>query len=245
MKSYPLVVMLAGCVATGCSGTSPVAPDATVARAPITAAVNAPSDLNRRTNVDGTWPPAAPTRNTNIVHVPLFIQDANGQSPASPDTPLFEARKHNPILAPDGRQVTLAEFNAVEGYVSAQCLNRGTHVTLHLRHLIGKGVYTIWNLVFKAPGFEPTFANLIGLGAIGSPSGSQNVFRASAAGEGDVSAMTAAGPLSVFGSIGACALTDSFEWHLVGAYHIDGQSHGPSLGPDGTAVEQFGFMFKS
>jgi hypothetical protein len=46
------------------------------------------------------------------------------------------------------------------------------------------------------------------------------------------------------GSIGACALTDEFEWHVVGAYHIDGQSHGPSLGPDGTAVEQFGFIFK-
>jgi hypothetical protein len=31
---------------------------------------------------------------------------------------------------------------------------------------------------------------------------------------------------------------------VVGAYHIDGQSHGPSLGPDGTEVEQFGFIFK-
>ena len=59
-----------------------------------------------------------------------------------------------------------------------------------------------------------------------------------------MSAITEAGPLSAMGSIGACAPTDQFEWHVVGAYHIDGQSHGAVLGPDGTAVEQFGFIFK-
>ena len=31
---------------------------------------------------------------------------------------------------------------------------------------------------------------------------------------------------------------------VVGAYHLDGQTHGATLGPDGTAVEQFGFIFK-
>ena len=117
-------------------------------------------------------------------------------------------------------------------------------MTLHLSRLIPRGVYTIWNVVFKEPGFEPTFANLIGLGALGVPSGTQNVFRASASGEGAVSAITEAGALSMKGSIGACAPNDEFEWHVVGAYHLDGQSHGASLGPDGTAVEQFGFIFK-
>ena len=98
--------------------------------------------------------------------------------------------------------------------------------------------------MFQAPGFDPTFANLIGLGAIGSQSGTQNAFRASASGEGDVSAITPPGSLSMFGAIGACALTDQFEWHVVGAYHIDGQTYGASPGPEGTAVEQFGFVFK-
>ena len=64
-------------------------------------------------------------------------------------------------------------------------------------------------------------------------------------GEGAVSAITRPGPLSTFGSIAACALTGEFEWHVVGAYHIDGQSHGPTLGPAGSAVEQFGFVSKS
>ena len=187
---------------------------------------------------------SAPTQDDAIVHVPLFIEDASGQPPSAPDTPLFEVRKHNPIVAPDGHQVTLAEFNAVQGSASVKCVTQGTHVTLHLTNLIPNGVYTVWNLVFKAPGFDPSFANLIGLGAMGSPDGAQNSFRASANGEGSVSAITGAGSLSMVGSIGACALTDEFEWHVVGAYHLDGQTHGATLGPDGTAVEQFGFIFK-
>lgn len=189
-------------------------------------------------------PASAPILNTTIVHIPLFIQGAGGQPPAGENSPLFEVRKGNPILAPDGHQITLAEFNNVDGYASVQCVERGTHVRLQLTHLIPRGVYTIWNVVFKVPGFEPTFANLIGLGAIGSPAGTQNAFRASASGEGTVSAITEAGPLSALGSIGACAPVDQFEWHVVGAYHIDGETHGPVLGPDGTAVEQFGFIFR-
>ncbi|PYT06082.1 MAG: hypothetical protein DMF49_12250, partial [Acidobacteria bacterium] len=35
-------------------------------------------------------------------------------------TLLFESRAHNPILAPDGHQVTLAEFNAVQGQASVK-----------------------------------------------------------------------------------------------------------------------------
>jgi hypothetical protein len=227
MKPYALTLVLVGAAAAGCSERAPLAPDA----APATA-------------TNAVLPAAAPIRNTNVVHIPLFIVDGNGQPPSAANTPLFEVRKRNPILAPDGHQVTLGEFNAVEGQASVQCVMRGTQVTLQLSHLIPRGVYTIWNLVFKAPGFEPTFTNLIGLGALGSSAGTQNEFRASASGEGAVSAITEAGPLSVFGAIGGCAPTDQFEWHVVGAYHIDGQSHGPVPGPDGTAVEQFGFIFK-
>src|SRR5262249_7496779 len=154
MKLYGAIVMVGSLAATGCTPApaAPTAPDGASMRQPLLAALRG----------------AAPIRNGDVVHVPFFIQDANSQPPTSPGTPLFEARQHNPILAPDGHQVTLAEFNAVSGYVSVQCLNGGTHVTVHLANLIPKGVYTIWNLVFKAPGFDPSFANLIGLGAIGA-----------------------------------------------------------------------------
>jgi len=215
------VVVTVGLLAAGCDERSPLAPTAVPAVASLPGA-----------------------RTSDIVHIPFFVQDAAGGAPSAPSTPLFEVRKHNAVIAPTGRQITLAEFAAVEGTASVQCLASGTQVSLQLRNLIPSGVYTIWNVVFKAPGFDPTFANLSGLGAAGGAGGTQNVISASAGGEGSLTVTTSAGPLSAQGSIGACALTDEFEWHVVGAYHIDGQSHGPTPGPDGTAVEQFGFIFK-
>jgi hypothetical protein len=186
----------------------------------------------------------APTRSDQIVHVPFFIRDAGGAIPTDPSASLFEVRAGDPVTAPDGHQVTLAEFDAVQGTASVKCIEQGTLVTLHLTGLIPNGVYTAWNVVFQAPGFEPTFSNVIGLGALGTPDGSHNTFRASPTGQGSLSAITPPGPLSTVGEIGACALRDEFEWHVVGAYHIDGQTHGPVLGPAGSAVEQFGWMFR-
>lgn len=190
-------------------------------------------------------PAGAPVVNDAIIHVPLFIEDVNHQPVTDPSTLLYEVRAHNPVLAPDGHQLTLAEFNAVQGSATVKCTQQGTHVTLHLTNLIASGVYTFWNVVFKAPGFDPTFANVIGLGALGASTGAANSLKASPTGEGSLSAITPGGPLSTAGAIGACALTDEFEWHVVGAYHLDGHTHGGQLGPEGTAVEQFGFAFRS
>src|SRR5262249_14940695 len=106
MKLYAAIVIVAGLAATSCTSASPTDPGATTTGSSLV-----------------TLPAAAPTRNSDIVHVPLFIQDVNGQPPSSPQTPLFESRRHNLILAPDGHQVTLAEFAAVTGYASVQCLN--------------------------------------------------------------------------------------------------------------------------
>jgi hypothetical protein len=186
----------------------------------------------------------APERNAAIVHVPLFIRDASGQIPTDPNALVYEVRKGNPVLAPDGHQLTLAEFDAPSGRASVKCVQQGTHAVLELSGLIPNGVYTVWNVVFRSPGFDPTFANLIGLGAIGPGDGSANSFTADSTGAGAVSAITPGGPLSVFGSIADCALTGEFEFHLVGAYHIDGQTHGAAPGPAGTFVEQFGFIFR-
>ena len=187
----------------------------------------------------------APVRNSDIVHVPLFIEDYNYAAPAADTAKLYESRFHNPILAPDGHQVTLGEFNAVQGTASVKCINRGTHAVINLSGLIPNGVYTIWTLTFQSPGFTPTFENLIGLGALGPNDGSHNAFTADSSGHGSVSAIIPAGSLSIFGTMTACYM-DEFEVHFVGAYHLDGQSHGPepgANGDDGTFVEQFGFMF--
>jgi hypothetical protein len=59
-----------------------------------------------------------------------------------------------------------------------------------------------------------------------------------------------AGTLSEFGEVTDC-LFDEFEFHLVGAYHSDGQTYGPTPGPADAPnmfcyfVEHFGFVFRS
>jgi hypothetical protein len=192
----------------------------------------------------------APDVNTDIVNVPLFIADADGNTPAEPDALIFEGRMGNPLLAPDGHQLTLAEWNAVQGSAWVECIDEGTRVILQLTGLIPNGVYTGWSVTFKAPGFvTPTLEgleeNMIGLGALGKNDGSESAFIASATGEGFISAIVPPGPLSIIpGEIGGCAL-DEFEYHVVGTYHIDGQTYGADLGPDGTLAEQFAFVFKS
>lgn len=192
---------------------------------------------------------------TDLVTVPLFVADEAGNLAPfdDADTELYEIREHNPIRAPDGHHVTWGEFDSVQGLIYVDCLETnvveepGTGVVVLLSGLIPNAVYTIWNVTWKEPGFDPErdpeFENLVGLGALGSSDGRQNTFRASASGLGAVGATTPGGELSMQGEIGACALTDEFEWHVVGAYHLDDRAHGPDLGPDGTAVEQFGFVF--
>ena len=134
----------------------------------------------------------------------------------------------------------------MKGTIEVGCVPGGTQVRLVLEGLLPNGVYTMWNVPFNAPGpvlDAPNF-NLSGRGVVGYPDGSQSRFVASAAGTATFEATTPGGDLSEFGRIADCALADEVEWHVIGAYHIDGQTHGPDLGPDGSAVEQFGFIFR-
>jgi hypothetical protein len=187
---------------------------------------------------------SAPTPDDGLVHIHLYVEDVHRDSAIGSGTPLYEKREHNPILAPDGHQVTLGEFDAATGRATVKCIHKGTHVVVHFSKLIPKGVYSVWVLTFKSPGFDPTFANLVGSGALGDPDGSKSTFKASASGEGQISAIVPGGPLSSMGTIGDCALTDEFEFHVVGIYHIDGKTYGGSPGPSGTYVEQIGFIFR-
>jgi hypothetical protein len=187
-----------------------------------------------------------PIRNNKIVSVMLFVRDAAGNplsAQSDPSTPVYEVRTRAPILAPDGHQLTLAEFTAPRGIVTARCVKRGTEAVIRLSSLVPNGVYTIWQLTFRPPGFEPTFTNLIGLGAIGSRDGNQNVVKATSAGDAELTVTSRPGSLSILGRITDCWVADEYELHIVGAYHIDGRAHGPTPGPDGTFVEQFGFIF--
>jgi hypothetical protein len=250
MKLPGFALLAAALMLAGCDTTEWPSGSAERARAhgnlylPGPGHILRPADFALEVEASAVRGQTSPARNPNLVHVPLFVEGADYFSPVGPATPLYESRMHQPILAPDGHQVTLAEFNAPTGEASVKCLDHGTHVTLHVSGLIPNGVYTVWVLTFRAPGFDPTLSNLSAVGALGTPDGTRNVFTASSRGAGDITAITRFGPLSMLGSIGDCALTDEYEFHVVGAYQIDGQTYGPNLGPDGTAVEQFGFVFK-
>src|SRR5437867_12054996 len=219
MRPATVVLVTSALILAGCAKGTPLQPSARLAGATRPEMSN---DLRSATEARLGSSEAAPVRNSQVVHVPFFILDAAGGTPTGGSTLLFESRAHNPILAPDGHQVTLAEFNAVQDQASFKCVHKGTHVVQELTGLIPNGVYSIKLLTFKAPGFDGTFRNLIGLGALGSSDGSHSSFVAQADGSGSISAITSGGALSVFGSIADCALTEEFEVHVVGVYHIDG-----------------------
>ena len=142
-----------------------------------------------------------------------------------------------PVIAPDGHQLMLGEFLMSTGKAEVECTGRGTRSELHYKHLIPNATYTVWQLAFDATG------NLLAIGALGPNDGSRNSFHSSSNGEGELSTTTPAGPLSMFGSLGACAL-DQFDLVYALAYHIDGMTHGPTPGPDGTYAEQNTFDFR-
>jgi hypothetical protein len=174
------------------------------------------------------------------------LLDANGlpvSISTSASMPVFESRQGNPVLAPDGHQVTLAEFDNVRGTVAVKCIGQGTHSSLHMTGLIPNGVYTIWLSTYKAPGGP---ANLSAMGALGQdPDGKNNIMVADADGEGFLVAMNPAGTLTANGgTVGGCLATDEFQYRLEGAYHIDGTTYGKTPGPDGVWVEQFAFDFQ-
>lgn len=206
---------------------------------------------NRRTerNVNDDTDTLPACFSTDIQTVSLYVEnEAGNRAPFDdPDTPLYEARGRNPVLSPDDRHVTWDEFSGVEGAITVECREGGTHVELLLSGLIPDGLYTLWVGTFGPGGFDPEaedpFQNLRGVGAMGPPDGSENDVRASASGQARIGATVPGGPLSMFGEIGDCALTDEYEFHVVGAYNLDDQSYGPDFGPEGTAVEQFLFAF--
>jgi len=178
----------------------------------------------------------------DLMHTTFTIEDANWSTPTGDATLLFDKTGHTLVTAPDGHQVTLGEFNKVSGYAEIKCINTGTHVVIHLSGLLPKGVYTIWTVTFKSPGFDWTTGNVIGVGALGATDGSKNSFTASADGTASLSAIVPSGSLSAFGSVSNC-LSSEYQVQLWGAYHMDGLTHGATPGDDATWVEQFVFQF--
>jgi hypothetical protein len=188
--------------------------------APLTAKAEGPTRLNSvsvLTQVrDSSCNPADQTAGMITSATPL-------------NTPLYEFLQCHPVLAPDGHQLTLGEFKAAEGSISAKCTGQGTHSVIHFSGLVPNGTYTVWLFIFGNGG-PP--ANPTSVSPLGKSDPIQNFFTASASGEGQLSVTTP----------GACWL-DAPEVHLAVVYHIDGQTHGSTPGPAGTWAFQAGFAF--
>lgn len=164
--------------------------------------------------------PAAATAPSRVDLDLLSFQlvDANGNPApfADPGTPLFRltsATTWVPLTDPSGAQLTWGQWSPIEGRVAVQCIEHGTHVTVHVKNAIPNAVYTIWLLPF---------------GPLGAADGSENVFRTSTAGEGQI---------SVIDGDPTCALTAvpvGGSVLIIPAYHMDNQSHGAGPGPAST-----------
>lgn len=181
--------------------------------------------------------------NVDLVYVALHIEDKNRKPPEVDAELLWNNRGHTPIIAPDGHQVTLGEFNSVTGKAEVTYINKGTNIAINLQGLIPNGLYSIWVLTFKLPGFHNSFVHLIGNGALGLNSGSGNTFTASSAGTAFIPATMHAQSLSLFGSVGDC-LCSEYEVHLMAAYHSNNLIHNGTPGNPDSWVTQFSFPFR-
>lgn len=190
-----------------------------------------------------------PVVNTDIV--PLFsrIADADGatltaESDLSLAVHLLPSLEGTPVTTPNGRPVTLGEFTDIAGRATVECTGEGTRADLELSGLIPGGVYTLWLFTFEEPGFDGTPDHRLGGGAYGPYDRDQNAFVASESGEAEISVLARAGTLSAIpAEITGCLLSDTYEFHIVGTYHIDGLTYGAMPGPVGTEAFQFGFIF--
>ncbi len=190
-----------------------------------------------------TFPTPGVSFNVDLVHVALHIEDKNMRTPEGDATLLWNNRGHTPIIAPDGHQVTRGEFNGVTGTANVTYINQGTSIAINLQGLVPNGVYSIWVLTFKLPGFHNSFANLIGNGALGLNSEVKNTFTASSAGTASLSARMQAQSLSIFGSIGNC-LCSEYEVHLMAAYHSNNLIQNGTPGDPSSWITQFVFPFR-
>ncbi len=187
-----------------------------------------------------------------VVPVNLFAVNEAGEMPDKDDDLVFEFRNNNPVMLPDdSRQLTWGELtNDLKGEVTIECAEGGANIKVDVEGLIPGTVITFWAVFLDDPGFQPDNpAELFGIraiGACGARDGSDNYIIADANGKGSIDVFLQTP--DVFDMLdkteAGCILTDEFEFHVVGAIHLDKKTHGSLLGPDGTALEYFAWIHK-
>ncbi len=196
----------------------------------------------RPTDPGSVYTPGVPLH-VELVPSALHIEDKGRRNPSDNASFLWNKRGHSPILAPDGHQVTLGEFNMVTGGAEVTCVNQGTAIAISLQGLIPNGVYSLWIFTFKSPGFHNNFDHLIGNGVLKLTNGAENIFTASSDGSASLSAIIHRQSLSIVGSVGDCLFSE-YEIHFMAAYHLNYVIHNGTPGNPNTWVTQFFFPFR-
>ncbi len=178
--------------------------------------------------------PAMAHLNFGNVQLLEEIVDANGNTPVSPSEPLFAKNIFDDpighltaIKAPDGHQVTLAEFKTANGSLVVHCNGNSSTIEIDLQGMIPNGTYTFWlaylniaRKVGESIDFANDFVNMTNP-PIGSSSGTVNIAVAGADGSIQVTLEHA-----------SCILTDEVALVIPILYHINGKTFGGGHVPD-------------
>ena len=203
-----------------------------VTNIPLTVNVQA----NQTATVDFVIKPLPVEAHLNFGTVQLLeeIVDMNGNTPTEPNEPLYAKNNFDDpigqlteIMAPDGHQVTLSEFQTAEGIMNVHCNGNSTTIVIALEGMIPNGTYTFWLAYLnktKKVGEQLDFANdFVNFNnpPIGSPNGTENIAVANTN-----------GTINITIEHGSCILTDEVALVIPVLYHINGQTFGGGHVPD-------------
>jgi len=162
------------------------------------------------------------------------IVDADGNTPTNPSELLFAKNifdsplgQLNEIKAPDGHQITLAEFKTANGNLLVRCNGSSSTIEIALEGMIPNGTYTFWlaylNITRKV-GEGIDFANDF-VNMTNPPIGPSN-------GSGNALVADANGKIEATLTHSSCILTDKVALVIPVLYHLNGMTFGGGHVPD-------------
>ncbi len=208
--------------------------------------INVKSDI--QTSVDFIIQPQPAKAHLNFGDVQLLeeIVGENGNTPSSPGELLFAKNifdaplgQLNPIMAPDGHQITLSEFKQANGELLVHCNGNSSTVEISLEGMIPNGTYTFWLAYLKRKvsvsqpiDFANDFVNFTNP-PIGPSNGSGNVVVADANGKIQTTLVHS-----------SCILTNEVALVIPVLYHLNGKTFGGGHQPDAEEMVQMLVYFQ-
>jgi hypothetical protein len=191
---------------------------------------------NQIATVDFNIKPKPVVAHLNFGSVQLLeeIVDKDGNTPIDPNEPLFAANVFDDpiglltaIMAPDGHQITLSEFQTAKGNMMVHCNGDSSTVEISLEGMIPNGTYTFWLAYLKktrSVGEQIDFMNDF-VNFTNPPIGPDT-------GTGNIAVADDNGMIKVTLNHGSCILTDEAALVIPVLYHINGKTFGGGHVPD-------------